>query len=160
MRNFDRAEPKETNSYKAEHAGLIGRSYALLTGRALLSPAPSEPEFAERLYRAPFVVLAHDTADDPIFFYANITAQNLFKMSWDEFVSLPSRYSAEALERTQRHALLTEVEERGFIDNYSGIRIAKTGERFSIDQATVWNLYDLEEVFSGQAATFSHWHPL
>jgi hypothetical protein len=31
---------------------------------------------------------------------------------------------------------------RGFIDDYAGVRIARTGRRFLIQRATVWNLTD------------------
>jgi hypothetical protein len=44
---------------------------------------------------ASFVVLAHNTAPDPRFIYANRTAQNCFEYSWDEFTALPSRLSVE-----------------------------------------------------------------
>jgi len=45
----------------------------------------------------------------------------------------------------------------GFIDNYSGVRIAKTGRRFRIAQATVWDLLTPDGVPCGQAAMFNNW---
>ena len=45
----------------------------------------------------------------------------------------------------------------GFIDDYAGIRISKTGRRFRIAQATVWNLLDERGIYSGQAAMFLRW---
>jgi predicted DNA-binding protein (UPF0251 family) len=53
--------------------------------------------------------------------------------------------------------LLEAVTERGFIDDYSGVRISKTGRRFRIAQATVWNLLNQEGKPCGQAAMFDHW---
>ena len=49
------------------------------------------------------------------------------------------------------------VTARGFIDDYSGIRISKMGRRFRIEQATVWNLLDEHKNHAGQAALFSQW---
>jgi len=112
---------------------------------------------ARRLYDAPFVVLAHDTAADPRFTYANRTAQRLFEMPWSEIVGLPSRLSAEAPAREERQRLLEQVATRGYIDDYSGVRISKSGRRFRILRATVWNVHDRLGRPLGQAATFTDW---
>ena len=53
--------------------------------------------------------------------------------------------------------MLAEVAARGFIDDYSGVRTAHTGQRFLIEQATVWNLTDEKGQPCGQAATFREW---
>jgi len=63
----------------------------------------------------------------------------------------------EAPNREERARLLAAVTARGFIDDYSGIRISKTGRRFRIAQATVWNLLDEHGRYAGQAAMFSRW---
>lgn len=97
-------------------------------------------ETAKGLYDAPFVVLAHDTAPDPVFFYANRQAQRLFEMTWAEMVALPSRHSAEPLAREDRQRLLDRVSRSGYIDDYTGVRISRAGKRFLIAKATVWNL--------------------
>jgi hypothetical protein len=70
---------------------------------------------------------------------------------------MPSRLTAEAPDRTERARLLAEVAARGFIDDYSGVRISRTGQRFRIERATVWNLSDDEGRRCGQAATFRTW---
>ena len=109
------------------------------------------------LYEAPFAVVAHDTRADPIFGYANRMAQSVFEMNWDEITSIPSRQSAEPVLQEERQSLLQRVQQFGFIDDYSGIRISKTGKRFWIRNATVWNLIDSNVVRVGQAARFDHW---
>jgi hypothetical protein len=106
---------------------------------------------------APFVVLAHNTDPDPIFVYANKAAQRCFEYGWDEFVRLPSRLSAEAVLQEKRQADLEAVARDGFITGYKGIRIAKSGRRFCINDVTIWQLIDDAGVHRGQAATFSDW---
>jgi len=143
----------------AEFVACLLESHRRLTGRALLTEQDGEPDAmaARRLYDAPFVVLAHDTAADPRFTYANRAAQRLFEMPWSEIVGLPSRLSAEAPAREERQRLLEQVATRGYIDDYSGVRISKSGRRFRILRATVWNVRDRLGRPLGQAATFTDW---
>jgi len=143
----------------SRHAALLLASHRALTGRPLLPVVPGETpvQLARRLYTAPFVVLAHDSSADPLFTYANLAAQQLFEMRWDEIVGLPSRLSAEAPAREERERLLERVAARGFIDDYSGVRVAKSGRRFRILHATVWNLSDPSGRRVGQAAAFADW---
>ncbi len=136
---------------------LITGSFHRLTGRELADPSAG----VEWLYhQAPFVVLAHDGGADPRFIYANETAQACFEYSADELIGLPSRLSAEAPERAERQRLLDRVSRDGFISDYSGIRIAKSGRRFRIENAVVWQLIDADRTHHGQAATFSEWHDI
>ena len=153
-------EPGATNAWQADHAALLIRCYRHWTGRDLIDPALPPQAAARALYETPLVVLSHDTAADPRFTYANLTAQRLFELPWAEIVGLPSRYSAEAPVREERERLLRRVAEHGFIDDYSGIRIAKSGRRFSIRAATVWNLFDEYGQPAGQAASFGDWQAL
>jgi len=134
-------------------------SYRDLTGHPLLVPLPRESEkaLAQRLYAAQFVVLAHDASPDPCFNYANLAAQRLFECGWDDFIALPSRLSAQAPERQERARLLARIITQGYIDDYSGIRVSRTGRRFVINRATVWNVTNASGVRIGQAATFSDW---
>lgn len=138
-----------------ERIALIAESYLRLTGRKLTPPASN---VAGAMWEMPAVILAHGIEADPLFFYGNRAALDLFEMDARQFTGLPSRLSAEPLLREERSALLKRVTRRGFIDDYSGIRISSTGRRFRIEQATVWNLIDAEGNMHGQAATFSHWH--
>jgi PAS domain-containing protein len=135
--------------------------FALLAGSyARLVKTPLVPDGADArwLYRdAPFAVLAHGTDTDPNFIYANKAAQACFGYSWDEFLALPSRLSAEPADRAKRQALLDEVARNGFFSGYSGVRLAKTGKRFLIEDGVVWDLTDSDGVRHGQAATFGNW---
>lgn len=139
----------------------LQQSFAQLLGHPLDTTLPTDPlALAEALYHAPYVVLAHNGQSDPQFIYANLTAQKLWELPWDEFIGMPSRLSAEADLREVRARMLKEVEEQGYIDNYSGVRISKSGKRFELGPTTVWNLLDESGTKCGQAATFSSWTPL
>lgn len=151
------AEPEVGNAYYPAHARLLLESYRRLTGADLLPP---ESASAEALYTAPFVVVSHCTDADPKFTYANRSAQQAFEMPWAEIVGMPSRFSAEPLLREERQRLLDRVTRDGFIDDYCGIRIAKSGRRFHVRNATVWNLIDEAGKVVGQAATFAEWQPV
>jgi hypothetical protein len=112
---------------------------------------------ARNVFHAPFVLVSHGTETDPVLNYGNQTALSLWEMSWAELTRTPSRLTAEAPNREERARLLAAVTAHGFIDDYSGIRISKTGRRFRIAQATVWNLLDGHNHYAGQAAIFSRW---
>ncbi len=135
----------------------IARSLKHFTGRDLLPENFSPGEFTEKVFRAPFVLVAHGTEADPILNYGNASALALWEMSWAELTRTPSRLTAEAPNREERARLLEMVKTLGFIDDYSGIRISKTGRRFKISRATVWNLLSQNGLPCGQAAMFSQW---
>jgi hypothetical protein len=50
--------------------------------------------------------------------------------------------------------LLEKVSQQGYVNGYSGLRIAKSGRRFIITDTTVWNLLDEAGGYHGQAAVF------
>ena len=132
---------------------LLRNSYHRLTGLSLIPEDIEDSEAADWLYKtAPFGILAHNTASDPIFIYGNQAAQNLFGYNWDELTALPSRLSAEAPLREDRQRFLEQVQRDGFISGYSGVRITKDGRRFRIENATVWQLVDDNGTHHGQAA--------
>jgi hypothetical protein len=135
----------------------IARSLKYWTGRELASGTSGTAEFAARVFQAPFALVSHGTEADPILNYGNQTALTLWEMSWEELTRTPSRLTAEAPNREERARLLASVTANGFIDDYAGVRISKTGRRFRILQATVWNLMDADGNYCGQAAMFSRW---
>jgi hypothetical protein len=135
---------------------LIFDSYHRLTGRVLVEPNHHE-RLSDRLWDAPRAILAHGTEADPVFFYGNRFALELFELDFAAFTRLPSRYSAEPLARAARARLLERVTQHGYIDDYSGVRISSTGKRFHIERVTVWDLLDEAGQRHGQAATFTEW---
>lgn len=139
------------------HSRLLADSFQQVTGQVLL-PGNDTPEaLAQALYSAPFVLLSHGTQPDPVFNYANQTAQQLWEMPWEDFTQLPSRLSAEPVAVAERQAMLEDAKQKGFISNYNGVRISKTGKRFCIKNAILWNIYDATGTYHGQAATFKEW---
>jgi PAS domain S-box-containing protein len=140
---------------KADWAGEILTSHERLLG-VTLAPANLGPAAAARWLdeEADFCVLAHDASADPRFVYANAATLHCFGYSAEEFIGLPSRLSAEAPNREERDALLRRVSRDGFATGYRGLRIAKDGTRFWIEDVTVWNLVGADGIRMGQAATY------
>lgn len=151
------AQPSADNHYLVDHVSLLLKSYHQLTGRHLLDPVLDKIEATKTAYHAPFFLASHGLEDDPVLNYGNQYALDLFAMTWEEFTSTPSRYTAEEPNREERDRLLQNVIEKGYIDDYSGVRISADGKRFRIHHATVWNVTDDAGKKIGQAATFLKW---
>lgn len=131
---------------------LLADSYARLLGRPLVPQAMTVVEATEWLYEsAPFAVLAHSTDPDPLFTYGNKAAQRRFGYTWDEITRLPSRLSAEAPNREERQQFLARVQRLGYEAGYKGVRVTKLGQRFIIEEATLWQLLDADGKLHGQA---------
>ena len=71
-------KPDASNDFLAAHVADLLRSYYALTGKHLIASAE---DAAKRAYDAPFVLLSHDGADDPLLTYGNLAAQKLFSMA-------------------------------------------------------------------------------
>ena len=121
-----------------QHVTLLVESYERICKKAFPIPLTSTSLAFDVYHTTDFTVVSHGLEKDPIFNFANLAAQKLWKMDWNEFTSLPSRYSAKADKVEKREALLQEALTKGYIDNYEGIRIDKTGKEFSIAGVTLW----------------------
>lgn len=132
------------------------QSYLRWTGRELIPPCGLQ-ERARALFYQPFVVLSHGTQEDPVLNYGNQAALDLWEMTWEEFIKMPSRLTAEPVNREDRERFLEEVRRNGYIDTYRGVRISGKGRSFLIERGTVWNIIDENNKYAGQAATFSRW---
>ncbi len=135
---------------------LLVESYFRLTGKALIAgKTPEDVDYLRlALWEAPRAIVAHGIETDPIFFYGNCMALELFEMDFISFTRLPSRLSAESIARESRDRLMERVSQQGYVEGYSGMRIASSGRRFMICDATVWNLWDEVGNLHGQAAVF------
>ena len=136
---------------------LLTDSYARLVGTPLV---PSGKDAHWLYHEARFAVVAHGTDHDPKFIYTNKAAQTCFEYSYEEFLALPSRLSAEPTDRVERQTLLDKVARDGLLSGYRGLRVAKSGRRFIIEDGVVWELIDGKGLRHGQAATFRSWRNL
>jgi hypothetical protein len=143
--------PPEWTPALRRRLAVLAASYERLCGEPLVAPGG---DLAEALWRHPAAIVAHDTADDPIFFFGNRAALIAFELDFTGFACLPSRLSAEPGLQTEREALLARVSAIGMVRDYSGIRISASGRRFLIERAVIWNLTDDTDGHHGQAAMF------
>ena len=154
----DSAGNSEGTRPDAAMSTLVLESFMRVVGRPLAPAGLDGGQAVRWLYEdAPCCVLAHDTAADPRFTYANKAAQRCFEYPWAEFAGLPSRLSAEVPDRVERQALLDKVARDGFAEGYKGLRVSRSGRRFLIEDVTVWQLLDARGVLHGQGALFPAW---
>lgn len=149
--------PGAANDFCAAHVSRLLRSLRRWTGTNLVDSKLPAAEQARLIFDAPYAVLSHNSAADPILNYGNLTGMRLFQLTWEDLMHTPSRLTAEPVHREERARLLEAVTRQGYIDDYRGIRISKTGRRFLIEKATVWTVLDEQDRPCGQAATFSDW---
>ena len=137
---------------------LMAQSFQRFTQASILGETDtaslSDAELARAMFDAPQAIVSHGTEADPIFRYANAAALKLWEMDWADFIRLPSRLSAEATADIQsdRDTLLKAALAKGWVDDYSGIRISRTGRRFDIQKTVLWNVVDANDLRHGQAA--------
>ena len=151
------AMPCAENDFLAPHVARLVVSLRHWTGRDLVAADLPASEQARQLFHAPFALLSHDGAPDPLLNYGNLTGMQLFELSWSELTATSSRLTAAPAHRDERARLLASVARQGFIDDYRGVRVSKRGRRFIIEKATVWNLLDEAGAPCGQAAMFGDW---
>lgn len=140
----------------AQSARLIASFHACV-GRNLISASSDEAENAKALFTAPFALLSHGMQDDPVLNYGNQTALTLWEMDFTRFTQMPSRLTAEPMLREERQRLLETAALKGYIDNYAGIRISASGQRFHISNVILWTVTDAHGMKCGQAAVFDTW---
>ena len=112
---------------------------------------------AQALWEAQFVVISHGMEENPILNYGNQQGLDLWEMSWEQFIHTPSSETAQPSQQEGRQLLLTQVNTKGYISVYQGVRIYSQGRQFRISNATIWNILDENQQQCGQAATFKQW---
>lgn len=159
MQNEDFIKACQHPDFLLKQSQLLVSSYHHWSGLNLIDD--SDADLVQVLQNAPYAVASHNADADPLFNYANQQALQLFGMQAEDMLGLPSRYSAETMLREARAEFLHQVSTHGYIDNYSGVRIAKDGSRFLIEQATVWNVIDIKtKEHFGQAVIIKAWKAL
>ena len=112
---------------------------------------------SQALFEAPIVVVSHGAEADPILNYGNRTALMLWELTWEQLLAMPSRLTAEPVNRAERERLLEAARRHGYYEGYRGVRITSSGRRFLVENALVWTVLDPSGNRVGQAATFSTW---
>jgi PAS domain-containing protein len=98
------------------------------------------------------MLLAQDAQPEPVYFYTNAAASRQFGYSAEEFLRTPARLSAPPDGREHRAAVIREVEERGFMKGYSGIRVTQGGKLFRIRDTELWLVHDAKGTHLGLGA--------
>lgn len=141
-----------------QQARRICASFQQWTGRSLLPEVPEDDlRLAQQLFHWSQPVLSHGCETDPLLNYGNQAALTLWELPWAELVQLPSRLTAEPIAQEERARLLADAARQGYANNYSGIRISRSGRRFRIENAWIWTVLDERGTPIGQAATFDQW---
>jgi hypothetical protein len=139
---------------------IILNSYQQLLGKELINRNGNPREEAKQLFYAPMIVLSHNSDPDPLYNYANLQGLKLWEMTWEELITTPSKSTTEPILREKRDKFLAETTTKGYITNYQGIRVSRTGKKYKIKDVIVWNLTNEEDQYCGQGATFSRWECL
>ena len=92
-----------------QHSQHLLNSFKAFTNQDLIDRTASLEVQARNLFEAKFVIVSHNTDQDPIFNYGNQAALDLWDFDWTQFTKLPSRLSAEPLAQIHRDRLFQEV---------------------------------------------------
>lgn len=133
----------------------INENFLRLSGKPLYADPTAAADVYQWLHEeAPYGILAHNAAADPLFIYANKHALASFQYTPDEILTVRSRLSASDQDRPERQRMLEIVLREGIVYNYSGPRVDKHGNSFTIYDGVVWQLRNKNNEVWGQAALF------
>jgi len=132
----------------------IDDCFLTLNGTNLPCPGEVKDRYKWLHDEANYSILGVDNSDDSFFIYGNKYALSCFKYTWEELLLIPSRFSASAPNREERARLFKKVSQDGIVYNYSGERIDKNGNTFTIHDTIVWELRDKNDAVWGQGALF------
>lgn len=115
-----------------------------------LVPFLDAQDLAIKLHHAPYPLFAYDGNDNPKYTYMNLAAQRLFKVEQHEVKHLHVTETTEELLRKNLLNFIQEVKSKKRYLSYSGLRITKNGERFRLENAYLWVIYDDHKQYIGQ----------
>ena len=146
-------QPSSLNDWQSDFVARVVAGFDRATGGDLVREAGLDPAALGRsAWGGSFALLCH--SNDAILTYANRFALDLWEMDWALMRVTPSRETAPQEDRATRAALLDEVARHGFIRNYTGRRVSRTGRHFLIENATVWPMRDAAGAVFGTGAFF------
>ena len=74
-----------------KHVTLIIESYERICKKSFPIPGSKSNPLESVHHSSEYAIVSHGLQKDPIFNYANLAAQKLWKLSWEEFIQLPSK---------------------------------------------------------------------
>jgi hypothetical protein len=149
------AMPAPSNNYQQEHILMLLKNLQRWTKYDLIKEYGFAPAtLGQQVFEADFYLLSHDATADPVLTYGNRQVLAQWEVSWAELTTMHSRETAKPIDRADRAILMAQVKAHNYISGYSGVRISKTGQEFQILDGVVWNLFDHNDDFQGQAAWF------
>lgn len=104
-----------------------------------------------------YVLISHGKQKDPVYNFGNRACLQAFARNWENLISMPSRLCviSKSDDEALRVELMRNVTNNGFVDGeYRGYRIRGDGKFIKLTECFVWNCYDNEETYIGQAALF------
>ena len=143
------------NMDKIKHVETLLDSFEKLVQKQIIVRTGDPIEDLKLIEGGEFVLVSHNGGKDPILNYGNQFALNLWELNWKDFTKTPSRKTAEIDLRARREEMLKIAKEKGFYDEYEGIRVSSTGKRFRIKNAIIWNVLNKDNATIGQAAYFT-----
>jgi len=147
-------QPSASNDWQSGFVARIAASFDRATGGDLVRDAGLDSASLGRsAWNGDFALLCH--SNDAILTYANSFALALWEMDWPTMLITPSRETApQGEDRDTRAALMEQVARNGFIRNYTGRRVSRSGRLFFIENATVWTMRDEKGARFGTGAFF------
>jgi hypothetical protein len=145
--------PSPANSYQTAFVAKLAASFARATGGDLAAEAGLDPaRLGQGAWEGRFALLTHDMS--AILNYANRFTLDLWEMDWETMRQTPSRLTAPEEDRAARAELMAAVARDGFVRDYRGRRVSRSGKLFLIERATVWTMTDQSGVAFGTGAFF------
>jgi hypothetical protein len=147
--------PSAENGFHEAHALLMLRCLKELSGIDVLAEEKlTGADLGKKIFFGDFFLLSHQGGEGARLNYANAFVLDAWELGWEQMSGMPSSHTAREDRREAREELMRQVREKGYITNYSGIRMSRTGKEFWIREGVVWNLRDTSGGPYGQAAYF------
>ncbi len=112
---------------------------------------------SQELFALSQPVIAHDSSQDPLLNYINATALQIWHRRWKEMIDMPSKLTAPIEEQKHRAIALSQAQNKSSVEGYRGVRINSRQQKFQINNARIWTIWNDEGTACGQAATFTSW---